>query len=123
MKKISLLSLCLLMIIVMGCTKGDRLPGSVKNDLHKADRKLEAVKIFEIDHKKVIYEKEDRKLIMPLHFKEDVELPPKLVGSMATTPLSGNEDVDDVVVKYELKNHKHELHYKRDKHGMLKRVN
>ncbi|AMY05696.1 hypothetical protein CD149_09365 [Staphylococcus condimenti] len=123
MKKIGLMSLCLLMIIVMGCTKGDRLPSSVKNDLHKADRKIEAVKIFEIDHKQVVYEKKDKKLTVPLHFKEDVELPPKLVGSMATTPFSGNEDVDYVEVKYELKGHKHELHYKRDKHGMLRRVN
>ena len=123
MKKIGLMSLCLLMIIVMGCTKGDRLPSSVKNDLHKADRKIEAVKIFEIDHKQVVYEKKDKKLTVPLHFKEDVELPPKLVGSMATTPFSGNEDVDYVEVKNELKGHKHELNYKRDKHGMLRRVN
>lgn len=75
MKKICLISLCLLMTLVTGCTKGDPLPGSVKNDLHKADRKLEAVKIFEINHKQLVYEKKDKKLTVPLHFKEDVELP------------------------------------------------
>ncbi|MDN6657273.1 MAG: hypothetical protein L0K85_06455 [Staphylococcus simulans] len=122
MKKICLMSLCLLMVIVMGCAKGDPLPGSVKNDLHKADRKLEAVKIFGIDHKQVVYDKKDKKLTLPLHFNEDVDLPNKLIGSMSSMPFSGNDDVDQVVVKYEFKDQKHELHYKKDAQDSLKRV-
>ncbi|WP_412519207.1 hypothetical protein [Staphylococcus simulans] len=122
MKKICLMSLCLLMIIVMGCTKDDPLPSSVKDGLHNTDRKLEAVKIFEIDHKNVVYDKKDKKLTLPLHFKEDVELPPKLIGSMSVMPFSGNEDVDQVEVKYEFKGKKHELHYKNDEQGLLKKV-
>lgn len=41
---------------------------------------------------------------------------------MATTPFSGNDDIDLVDVKYEFKGQKHELHYKKDENGSLKRV-
>lgn len=49
MKRISIILLTVIVLMMAGCSKGDPLPSSVKNDMHKSERKMDAIKIFQLD--------------------------------------------------------------------------
>ncbi|MGV3129727.1 hypothetical protein MUA90_12785 [Staphylococcus sp. IVB6181] len=122
MKKLSILLLTVIILITVGCSKGDPLPRSVKNDMHKSEQKMDVIKIFKLDRKNVVYDKDTKKLTLPLQFNDPVELPADLVRDVAVEQYSDNKDVKEIIVKYELNDKKYNFDLTRDKHGKFKKM-
>lgn len=122
MKKLSIALLTVIVLITVGCSKGDPLPRSVKNDMHKSEQKMDVIKIFKLDRKNVVYDKDTKKLTLPLKFNDPVELPSDLVTDIATQRYTDNKEVKEVVVKYKLKGKKYNFDLIRDKNGKFKKM-